>query len=355
MKNLLIIFGGRSSEYEVSLRSAASVIRNVPKGKYNVLTLGITKDGKWLYCTADAGCIEDGSWCTPAFTRPAALRPDFGCGELLIFNDNGITREHVDVIFPVLHGKNGEDGTVQGLFKLCGIPYVGCGVLSSAMCMDKIITNTICDHLGVRQAKWASVTRRDYDTGCFDCAAVIAYLGLPLFVKPANAGSSVGITKVKSANELDEALRRAFENDSKALLEQNIPGRELECAVCGNDEPVASCVGEVVPCNDFYDYEAKYIDGDSELLIPAPLSEEKSAELRATALKVYKAMDCAGLARVDFFMTDSGDIYFNELNTIPGFTSISMYSMLFMESGVPYGELIDRLIAYAEQRKENLL
>ncbi len=350
MKNLLVIFGGRSSEYEVSLRSGASVIKNVPKDKYNVMTLGITKDGEWRYYTGGTDAIESGEWCKSKDTVPALLSANPSDGALLVFRDGGIEQIPIDVIFPVLHGKNGEDGTIQGLFELSGIPYVGCGVLSSAMCMDKAVTNTLCDCAGLLQAKWLLVRKYDFDNGLADIDEIIRTLSLPLFVKPANAGSSVGITKVKSGEELSDALKLAFLHDTKAVLESAVKGRELECAVMGNCEPVAACVGEVVPLKDFYTYEAKYIDDDSELIIPAHLPEGKADEIRALAVKVYQLMDCAGLARVDFFMTPDGKIYLNELNTIPGFTSISMYSKLFEAAGVPYRELVDKLIGYAFER-----
>ncbi len=350
LKNLLVIFGGRSSEYEVSLRSGASVIRNVPKDKYNVITLGITKDGEWRLYTGGVDDIESGGWNNGG-TLPAVLSANPSDGALLVLRDGAVEKIPIDVIFPVLHGKNGEDGTIQGLLELSGIPYVGCGVLSSAMCMDKAITNTLCDGAGILQAKWLLVRKHDFDKGLTDIDEIIKTLSLPVFVKPANFGSSVGISKASSGEALTDALKTAFAYDTKVVLESAVKGRELECAVMGNEDPVAACVGEVVPCNEFYDYDAKYINDTSELIIPAKLSAEKTEEIRALAMKAYKILDCAGLSRVDFFMTPDGDVYLNEINTIPGFTSISMYAKLFGAAGVSYGELVDKLIGYAFERK----
>ncbi|NMP38104.1 MAG: D-alanine--D-alanine ligase [Clostridiales bacterium] len=352
MKNLLILFGGASSEYEVSLRSAASVIRNVPGEKYRVITVGITADGRWLFYDGDTESIENDTWQKNASCVPAVLCAD-APARLMLTQGDGVEYINIDVVFPVLHGKNGEDGTVQGLFELSGVPYVGCGVLSSAMCMDKAITNAVADISGIAQAKWLSVKKHEYDDSpeAF-CGKAAEYLGFPLFVKPANAGSSVGISKVKGADGLREAMEKAFAHDTKVVLEEGILGREIECAVLGNTNPCASTPGEVVPCNEFYDYEAKYIDGDSALIIPAKLPAQTLDEIRRTAVKAYTALDCSGLARVDFFVRNSDSaVLLNELNTIPGFTSISMYAKLWESDGLPYGELVDKLITLALERK----
>ncbi len=349
--NILIIFGGKSSEYEVSLHSASSVISNIPRDKYNVYTLGITKDGKWLYFEGETDLIEKDTWHTDGFTSDAFLSVNASDNSLNIFENSSIKKVHIDVVFPVLHGKNGEDGTIQGLLELSGIPYVGCGVLSSAACMDKAVTNTLCDSIGIRQAKWRLVRKYDFNHNCTDLDEIIAALSLPLFVKPANAGSSVGISKAFTKAEVVKALELAFEHDSKAVLESAIVGRELECSVLGNSSPLASCVGEIAPGNDFYDYEAKYISGDSKLFIPAKLTKNQEEEIRSAATKVYKTLDCEGLARVDFFMDNDGLIYFNEINTIPGFTSISMYPKLFEQSGIQYPKLIEKLIEYAFEKE----
>lgn len=350
MKNLLVIFGGRSSEYEVSLRSAAFVLRSVPRDQYNILKLGITSDGCWLLFDGEIDDIENDRWNRPGCVRPAILSPDFGDGALLVLEGDTVQKIKLDVIFPVLHGKNGEDGTIQGLFEMSGIPYVGCSPLSSAMCMDKAVTNAICDVYGIRQAKWVAFSKYDYENGKADLEAAAEKLGFPIFVKPANAGSSVGISKAHDFAELKSALVLAFKNDSKAVLEETVIGREVECAVMGNDEPVASCVGEIVPCNDFYDYDAKYLDAGTKLMIPAKFPDGVGERIRTEAVRVFRALGCSGLSRVDFFYGKNDEIYMNEVNTIPGFTSISMFPMLFREVGVSSEKLISRLLDLAIEK-----
>lgn len=351
LKNLLVIFGGCSSEYEISLKSAASVLRNIDTEKYNVITVGITKDGSWYHYTGDIDSIENDFWFTDEDTTPAILSPDRKDKSLIILNDLGAYEKvKIDVIFPVLHGKNGEDGTIQGIFELAGISYVGCTPLASSVCMDKAITNTLADAAGINGAKWVAFTETQYREGKVNFAAVEAKLGYPIFVKPANAGSSVGISKAKNSAELINALEIAFQNDYKAVLEECVIGREIECAVMGNDHPVASGVGEILPTADFYDYEAKYIDNSTGLAIPADLSPELTEKVRYEAVKAYSAMGCTGLSRVDFFLKDDGSVYLNEINTLPGFTSISMFPKLFAQAGVEYSRLIDMLIEYAEER-----
>lgn len=353
MKNILIIFGGKSSEYEVSLQSAYSVITNIPSDKYTVTLMGITKDGKWLLYEGDISKIPENTWHESDCTS-AAVSPDFGAGSITVFRKDKNEKIKVDVCFPVLHGKNGEDGTIQGLLELAGIPYVGCRTLSSAMCMDKSVTNTISDYSSIPHAKWLSITADDYyeDKEAF-ADACIEKLGLPVFIKPANAGSSVGISKAKSKEDIYAAMDTALKEDIKVVVEENIDGREVECAVLGNCEPIASVIGEIKPESEFYDYEAKYINGTSELCIPAEISKVKSDEIRTLAVKAYKALNCTGLSRVDFFIRNSDEkVIFNEINTLPGFTSISMYSKLFDASGIPYGELIDRLINLALEIKK---
>ncbi len=352
MKNLLVIFGGCSSEHEVSLRSCASVLRNIDKNKYNVITLGITKDGKWLRYSGDIDSIENGSWVNSSYVSPAVISPDRNDKALLIFNDSGVEKIKIDVIFPVLHGKNGEDGTIQGLFDLAGIPYVGCGLLASGMCMDKAITNTLADAAGIAGAKWSAFTKTEYYSGNIDLEPIVEKLGFPIFVKPANAGSSVGISKAHDMAELKVALNVAFENDYKAVLEETLIGREIECAVMGNSEPIASCIGEILPTAEFYDYEAKYIDNSTGLAIPADLPEEVSEKVRKAAIHAYKTMGCEGCSRVDFFLSEDGTCYLNEINTLPGFTSISMFPKLFGQVGIEYSDLIDKLIEYAEERSK---
>ncbi|MCL2508396.1 MAG: D-alanine--D-alanine ligase [Oscillospiraceae bacterium] len=354
-KKLLIVFGGVSSEYEISLLSASSVIQNVPKDKYEIVLLGVTRDGKCYLYTGDCGKIENNEWVGAAANLfPATISADRSVHGVTVQKDGAAENIRIDVAFPVLHGKNGEDGTIQGLFQFAGIPCAGCDALSSALCMDKAAANAMADFAGIAQAKWLAVTKYEYDKDPAGFRSGSAgELGFPLFVKPANAGSSVGVSKVKSAEELEPALSAAFAHDRKLVLEEGIDGIELECAVLGNDEILAPMVGEVKPCNEFYDYEAKYLAGESELYIPARISPEKFKEALEMARRVYRTMGCAGLSRVDMFMRKSdGELLFNEINTIPGFTSISMYSKMFAAAGVAYSELVDRIIELALERSE---
>lgn len=349
LKNILVIFGGASSEYEVSLRSAASVLRNINREKYNIFTLGITKDGRWLYYEGDIDSIENNTW-QEKNTVSAIISPDKMEKALLVFKDGAEEKIKIDVIFPVMHGKNGEDGTIQGIFEMADIAYVGCTPLAGAMCMDKAITNTICDAANIPQAKWASFTKYEFLNNKVDLEKIVDYLKFPIFVKPANAGSSVGITKAHDNSELKKALEIAFKEDRKVVLEETLVGREIECAVMGNDEPIASCIGEILPTAEFYDYEAKYVDNSTGLAIPAKLPEGVEVKVQEAAKNAYLALNCSGLSRVDFFLLENGDICLNEINTLPGFTSISMFPKLFGEVGVPYNELIDKLIEYAIEK-----
>ena len=353
MKNALILFGGVSSEHDVSVVSARSVIENTPRDKYNIILIGITKDGRWFKYDGDVAKLPDDKWLEDkkSLTK-AVISPDREDHGIIVFNDDGIEKIHIDVVFPVLHGKNGEDGTVQGLLQLAGIPFVGCDATASGVCMDKAVTNAVADAVGIAQAKWCAYTRFAYDSdreGCLQAAE--EKLGYPIFVKPANAGSSVGITKATDRESLVRGMEVAFAEDKKAVLEACIVGHEVECAVMGNDTPIAAQVGEIVAAADFYDFDAKYNNPQSELHIPADLSPEKLEEVRAAALRAYGAMGCEGLSRVDFFVTYDGEqVLLNEINTIPGQTPISMYPKLFEAVGVPYSELIDRLVAYALER-----
>lgn len=350
-KKVLVLFGGVSSEHEVSLNSARSVIENIPADKYDVLPMGITSDGRFFLYTGDTANMPEDKWLDDESKLESAVISCDRAHHGIIHLGSGKV-EYIDVVFPVLHGKNGEDGTMQGLLEISGIPYVGCGTTASAICMDKGVTNAMADFIGIAQAKWTAFDKHAYFAGkeaILNAAA--EKLGFPIFVKPANAGSSVGISKAKNMAELEAACEKAFEHDKKLVLEEGIVGREVECAVLGNDEPIASVVGEIVPCNEFYDYDAKYLANESELHIPARLSAEKAEEVRSTAVKAFRALGCAGFARIDFFVRDSdGAVMLNEPNTIPGFTSISMYPKLFAASGIPYPELLNKLIEYASER-----
>ena len=351
MKSLsvCILFGGVSPEHEVSLRSAESVLNNIDESKYNVFPVGITKEGKWiLYGGKDYSDLPSGRWLTHPDNRQAAISPIRGQG-LLTFEGDCVVRQQIDVVFPVLHGENGEDGTIQGLLQLAGIPYVGPHVAASAVAMDKTLTKLVVDQAGITQAAWNLVRRSDMGSRMeATLDALEARFAYPMFVKPAGTGSSVGVSKATEREDLKKALLEAGKYDDKVLVEEFIRGREIEVAVMGNESPVASVCGEIDSGADFYDYDAKYITDTSVSYIPARIPEDVAETVRDTAVKVYKAIGCQGLSRVDFFVTwQENRVVFNEINTIPGFTSISMYPKLFGASGVPYSQLIDKLLELA--------
>ena len=347
--SVCILFGGISPEHEVSLRSAESVLNNIDHSKYNVFPVGITKDGDWIYYGGkDYSLLPTGAWKTHPNNRRAAISPVRGQG-LLTFEGDCVVREHIDVVFPVLHGENGEDGAMQGLLQMAGIPYVGPHVSASAVSMEKTLTKLVVDQAGVTQAAWHLVRRGDLE---YHMDATLELLekrfSYPVFVKPAGTGSSVGVSKAADREALRAALLAASIYDKKILVEEFIHGREIEVAVMGNDNPVASICGEIDSGADFYDYEAKYVTDTSVAYIPARISEEVEETVREAAVKVYSAIGCQGLSRVDFFVTYEGErVVFNEINTLPGFTSISMYPKLFAASGIPYSELIDELLKLA--------
>lgn len=355
MFKLAILFGGISSEHSVSCVSAASVLHYLDKNKYTVYAIGITQEGRWFYYPDyDESRIEDGSWTQEDSLIPAILSPDRQTHGLLLLRDGQAESVHLDCVFPVLHGVGGEDGTIQGLLSLAGIPCVGCDTASSANAMDKSLTKILADAAGIRQANYALVRKQDFSR---DPAAAIKTVietipSYPMFVKPCSQGSSVGVTKANTSEELQKGLQEAFTYDKKVLVEEFIDGHEIECAVLGNDNPIASTVGEIAPTQTFYTFDAKYHDTSSQLYIPARISEQQIETVRQTALRVYTALGCTGLSRVDFFCTyQDGEIIFNELNTIPGFTSISMYPKLFNAVGIGYTELLDRLITLAQEEK----
>lgn len=349
-RSVAVLFGGNSSEYEVSLMSAASVLSNIPTDRYQIHMVGITKEGQWIYYTGPVDEIQSGVWCEHPDNRLAWISPDSTAPGLMVASTGGNRLIPLDVVFPVLHGKNGEDGSIQGLMQLAGIPCVGCSMAASAVCMDKVYTNMVLDSAGIPQAKWDWCHVSDYRSSPREILDRVEKLGYPVFVKPANAGSSVGVGKAKDRASLKACIQEAAKWDQKLLFEEGIDGIEVECAVLGNQCPIASVVGEISPCNEFYDYEAKY-EADSQLFIPARLPEETSELIRQTAVKAFRALDCSGLARVDFFVRRSdGAVLLNEPNTIPGFTSISMYPKLFDASGLPYPKLLDRLLGLAMER-----
>lgn len=352
MKKALIIFGGASSEHFVSCVSASYVISHIPTDKYEVVTVGITRDGEWYLYEGDVSLLPEDKWLESGKCTKAVVSPDREDKSLIVFRDDKVEKIKIDVAFPVLHGKNGEDGTIQGLFELSGIPYVGCDYCSSACCMDKAITNTLADSAEICQAKWLSCIKEEYnDIKDEFLKKAEEYLGYPIFVKPANAGSSVGVSKAVDRASLEKAMEVAFKEDRKVVLEEFIDGFEVECAVLGNVDAQAMTVGQIKPANEFYDYEAKYENDNSELYIPAHIPEETIEEVRRTAVRVYKELGCSGLSRVDFFVTKKdGRVVFNEINTIPGFTPISMYAKLCEYSGISYSQLVDRLLMLAQER-----
>ncbi len=358
-----VIYGGRSGEHEVSLASAAAVFRNLDPARYDAVPIRIEKDGRWvlppqaptIVSAADVIASATSAAIEPARETHFVAHPG---GDTLMTVDRASTGAVVsglalDVVFPVLHGPYGEDGTVQGLLELANVPYVGAGVLASAVGMDKAAAKLVFAAKGLPQCDYDVVLKRDWQR---DERAVlhtiVNHLGFPVFVKPANLGSSVGISKAKHAAELRTAIALAAEFDRKIVVEAAVPGaREIEVAVLGNDDPEASVPGEIIPSREFYDYEAKYLDAGSRDVIPADLPAPLAADIRALAVKAFKALDCAGMARIDFLLAgDSGVLYLNEANTIPGFTTISMYSKMWAASGLAYPALLDRLITLALER-----
>ena len=342
-----VLFGGASSEHDISLKSAAHVIENVPEDKYDVICVGITRKGRWLYYPGAVSAIPTGEWERNPDCSSAVLSPDPIHKGLIAIENGTASVKKIDVVFPVLHGRNGEDGTIQGLLDLAKIPYVGCGLLSSACCMDKAVTHTILDYNGVRTAKWRMLLEREMNQLPERCREIADTLGYPLFIKPANAGSSIGVSRAENAEQLIEGVRLAFSHDEKVIVEECIDGRELEVAVFGYDAPFTSFVGEISSCKEFYDFDAKYVLDGSQLSIPAELTLEMNREIQNIALKAYKAMGCKGLSRVDFFLTKKNEIILNEINTMPGFTNISMYPKLMRHLGMKPSYLIDKLIEQA--------
>jgi len=353
-----IIFGGRSGEHEVSFCSASSIIKAIDKGKYIVVPIGITKEGRWISPQDSELALQSGR--IKGKNTVILLNDSFSKSLVCIDNNQKLDKnsalDKLDVIFPALHGPYGEDGTVQGLLELANIPYVGAEVAASAISMDKELMKTIFKQKGLPVLKWLTIKRKEWQKDKEKILSLIQNgFEYPLFVKPTNLGSSVGITKVHKKEELEKAIDLASSYDRKILIEKGLEEvREIECGVLGNDEPRASVVGEVKPAGEFYDYDSKYIDEGTQLIIPADLPDEVSQEVQRIALRAFKAVDAAGMARVDFFVSKKENkIYLSEINTIPGFTSTSMYPRLWEASGIPYPELIDRLIQLALERHQD--
>ena len=350
-KNILVVFGGRSSEHEVSCMSAANIIDCIDREKYDIIPVGITKEGRWLLAE-NSEDVRSGKWSLSA--TEAVLSPDSTKKELRITKEDGTSESlRIDVAFPALHGKNGEDGTIQGLFELACIPYVGCGVLASAVSMDKIYTKIIVDDLGIRQAAFVPVRAHELK----DMDKVVERIerkhgAYPVFIKPSNAGSSCGVSKAGNREELIEGLKKAAEIDSKILVEEMIYGREIECAVFGDgqDGTVASGVGEILSAGQFYDYDSKYNNPESKTVTDPELPAGAAETIRDYAVRIFNGVSGYGLSRVDFFVKEDGEVVFNEINTLPGFTAISMYPMLWEARGVSKKELVQKLIDSAFAR-----
>ncbi|KAB3541009.1 D-alanine--D-alanine ligase [Alkaliphilus pronyensis] len=354
--NVMVLFGGKSHEHEVSLMSAASILRAINKEKYNIIPVVITKEGNWQRYNSTVKEIESGEWegiknmlLNDEKTSSVSLIPQkSNSGSIAL----GGTVEDIDVVFPVLHGPFGEDGTIQGLLETINVPYVGAGVLASAVAMDKAVVKALFKAEDIPQADYTVVYRKKYEESPIrELEAIEERLKYPVFVKPANLGSSVGISKARNRQQLMAAIEEASRYDRKIVIEENINAREIECSVLGNDEPIASLPAEIIPSHEFYDYQDKYFDGKTQFIIPADLPKETIEKIRSLAIKVYRLIDCSGLARVDFFIEKSTNrILINEINTMPGFTKISMYPKMWEASGIKYEELINRLIDLAIER-----
>lgn len=358
-KTVVVLFGGVTTEHEVSLSSASFVISNIDLDKYDVKIIGISKSGEWFLYSGPVEKIQDNSWCEERYIKPVTISlVSKKKGFFVIENDQISDFLKADVIFSVIHGRNGEDGKLPALFEIAKIPFVGCDHLSGAICMDKDLTHIMLKNAGIKVVQhivlnWFEFERLEkfgeFDVFESKCEEKLNY---PMFVKPANAGSSVGIQKAKNKSELKYAISNAFQFDKKIVIEEFVNGREIECAVIGNEDVFASVPGEILPSNDFYDYDAKYRDSNSLLCIPADISDELAEEIKETAKKAYKVLGCSGMARVDFFLTDAQELFLNEPNTIPGFTSISMYPKLLMQSGFEAKEITTKLIQLAIKQHE---
>jgi D-alanine-D-alanine ligase len=353
---VVILFGGRSAEHEISCISARSVMDALDPDRYEVVPIGVTKQGRWELMPGGPPALPAGEEVgrlpsvDPASGVEVSLDQDPGARALVA--EDG-SRTEIDVVFPVMHGPFGEDVSIQGFLEMAGVPYVGAGVLGSAVGMDKVVQKVLFAAAGIPIVAYEVILEREWEEEPEAIEARAAHLGYPLFAKPAALGSSVGVAKVHDPDELRPAIEESFRFGRKALLEAAVEGaREIECAILGNDDPVASVAGEIVPTrHEFYSYEAKYLDEEgSELLIPAPIPPETLEEVQRLSVAAFRAIDCAGMARVDFFLTPEGRVLVNEVNTIPGFTQISMYPKLWEASGLPYPRLIDRLVELAVER-----
>ena len=348
---LAILFGGKSDEYLVSVHSAAAIIKNVPCELFDITMIGITKNGKWLHYEGSADKINDDTWHEEKLS-PVLLSMDNNFKGLIKLDEENNTFEkmEIDCIFPVLHGRNGEDGTIQGLCQMTGIPFVGCDMTSSAACMDKEFTHVICEMAGIKTAPFIAVVNNK--TLNLKEIYEVAYkkLSLPMFIKPANNGSSLGISKIRNYDEFEKGMMEAFEYDSKVIVETMIKGFEIGCAVVGNQELIIGEVDEIDTKNDFFDYAEKYSQNNSKIYCPARISDELKNEAKQIAEKTYRALSCRGMARVDLFLTPENEIYLNEINTIPGLTDLSRYPSMLKKIGIEYKDLIVKLVELAMEK-----
>ena len=352
MKNICVLFGGKSSKFYVSCNSSYTIINNIPREKYNVIPVGITQEGDWYLFEDDIALLPEAKWLESEKKYPAAFVTNSKYPSLTVFRNGTVEQVPVDAVFPVLHGKNGEDGTVQGLLDMLDIPYVGCGLLSSAMSMDKSYTKMAVNMLGIKQASYVLLTSKNTDEERIrKMDQAETELGYPMFIKPCKAGSSCGVSKAHNRQELEDAAVEAMKFDSKVLIEKAIVGRELECAVLDAEKLIPSRVGEIVVTAEFYSYDAKYADATSRTDTEPDLPEDVVERIQDAACRIFRVLDCRGLSRVDFFLEkETGDVVFNEINTLPGFTNISMYPMLMGKAGYPLPELVEKLIENAFMR-----
>ncbi len=347
-QQIAVVFGGVSTEHEISLISATTIIQHLNQEKYDIHCIGITREGRMLYYTGDVSKISLGTW-EQEQTQDCIISSSRIHKGFFVLSEDGYKKLTIDCVIPALHGKNGEDGTIQGLLQLVDIPFVGSDAISCANCMDKEMTHIILQHAKVRMANWSCVRKGEpFEEVCCRLEQQFSY---PVFVKPANAGSSIGVSKASDRQSLHTALECAFQYDKKVIVEETLVGKEVECAVLGNEFPKASIAGEISSANvEIYDYDSKYVNPQSQLYIPARISEKTMEILRQTAVKAYQAIGCGGLSRVDFFVTDQEEVILNEINTFPGFTSISMYPKMWEKTGIPIEKLLDELITYGLNR-----
>ena len=343
-KNIAVIFGGYSAEYIVSLESASAVIKNLNREKYQPVLIGISRSGDWYYYNGPVESIHNNSWCCEKYCTPAVISPNRSCRDLIILDPSGTYRISVDAALPILHGKNGEDGSVQGLFSLSGIPLAGCGILASAVCMDKDLAHKLVSLTGIR----VPVSKVINISSSLESAEAFAeQTGLPLFVKPVKAGSSFGITKIFKKSQLNDAIEKAFMYDDQVILEENIEGFEVGCAVLGNKQLITGEPDEIQLSSGFFDFTEKYTLKTSSIHVPARITSSKISEIKETANVIYKTLGCRGFARVDMFLTPDGEIIFNEVNTIPGFTEHSRYPAMMKAAGLTFEEMLDKILKQA--------